>query len=85
MGSSVPACRVSSHGGNARGANAETPLASDDLGKYNAESRLLEGYSGDQRTFFAAYARSHRNPHDPIVSLTRHDRGPILPSFVVQT
>jgi hypothetical protein len=44
------------------GPNAETPFAWEDLGKFKAESRFLNGYPDDQKTFLAAYARAHRNP-----------------------
>ncbi len=32
---------------------ADAPLVWDELGKYKAEGRFLDGYPGDQRTFFA--------------------------------
>src|SRR6201986_3404329 len=32
---------------------ADTPLVWDDLAKYKAEKRFLDGYPDDQRTFFA--------------------------------
>src|SRR4029079_18660682 len=38
---------------------ADTPLVWEDLAKYKAEGRFLDGYPDDQRTFFAPRDNIH--------------------------
>jgi hypothetical protein len=38
---------------------ADTPLVWDDLARYKAEGRFLDGYPDDQRTFFAPRDNVH--------------------------
>jgi len=38
---------------------AETPLVWEDLARYKAEGRFLDGYPDDQRTFFAPRDNVH--------------------------
>jgi hypothetical protein len=38
---------------------ADAPLVRDELGKYKAEGRFLDGYPDDQRTFFAPRDDTH--------------------------
>jgi len=38
---------------------ADTPLVWEDLAKYKAEGRFLDGYPDDQRTFFAPRDNVH--------------------------
>jgi hypothetical protein len=38
---------------------ADAPLVRDELGKYKAEGRFLDGYADDQRTFFAPRDDTH--------------------------
>jgi phosphatidylserine/phosphatidylglycerophosphate/cardiolipin synthase-like enzyme len=44
---------------------ADSPFTWDDLGKYKAEGRFLDGYPADQRTFFSP----RDNVHGVLVSL----------------
>jgi hypothetical protein len=54
---------------------ADAPLVWDELGKYKAEGRFLDGYPDDQRTFFAP----RDDIHGLLVALlasAQHSRGP---------
>ena len=64
-----------------RSAMADTPFAWDDLGKYKAGGRFIDGYPDDQRTFFAPRDDVHgllvalldSAQHSIVVSMSGYD------------